>query len=141
MSWKPLRQFIRGKIRSPFCKARTVESVTLNVLSPIKGCHGLLIPRLFLFRSAAKNIAVLETASINAVSLANNHVLDYGAEALSEMLDRAGIIHGGAGMNHTQASRLATTEVRGRKLGSLRSLTTNPTGRRLQTSRECFMYL
>jgi poly-gamma-glutamate capsule biosynthesis protein CapA/YwtB (metallophosphatase superfamily) len=82
--------------------------------------QGTAYPKAFLFRSAAKNIAVLETASINAVSLANNHVLDYGDEALSEMLDlldRAGIAHGGAGMNHTQASRLATTEVRGRKLG------------------------
>jgi poly-gamma-glutamate synthesis protein (capsule biosynthesis protein) len=65
---------------------------------------------------------VLETASINAVSLANNHVLDYGDDALSEMLDlldRAGIVHSGAGVNYAQASGLATTEVGGRKLGLL----------------------
>jgi len=76
----------------------------------------------FHFRSAAKNIAVLETAQMNAVSLANNHVLDYGYDALCEMLeilDRAGIVHSGAGLNHAQASRLATAEVCGRKLGLL----------------------
>ncbi len=79
-------------------------------------------PKAFHFRSSAKNIAVLEAANINAVSLANNHVLDYGYEALSEMLeilDRAGVVHSGAGLNYAQASRVATSVVRGRKLGLL----------------------
>jgi poly-gamma-glutamate capsule biosynthesis protein CapA/YwtB (metallophosphatase superfamily) len=79
-------------------------------------------PKAFHFRSAAKNIAVLETAGINAVSLANNHVLDYGYDAMFEMLeilDRAGIVHSGAGANIEHASRLATAEVCGRKIGLL----------------------
>jgi poly-gamma-glutamate capsule biosynthesis protein CapA/YwtB (metallophosphatase superfamily) len=79
-------------------------------------------PKAFHFRSAAKNIAVLEAAQMNAVSLANNHVLDYGYDAMYEMLeilDRAGIVHSGAGLNYGQASRLATVEVFGRKLGLL----------------------
>jgi poly-gamma-glutamate capsule biosynthesis protein CapA/YwtB (metallophosphatase superfamily) len=74
----------------------------------------------FHFRSAAKNIAVLATAGINAVSLANNHVLDYGYDALFQMLeilDRSGIVHSGAGANFAQASRIATSEVCGRKIG------------------------
>jgi poly-gamma-glutamate capsule biosynthesis protein CapA/YwtB (metallophosphatase superfamily) len=79
-------------------------------------------PKAFHFRSDAKNIAVLATAGMNAVSLANNHVLDYGYDALVEMLeilDRAGIVHGGAGRNYDEASRLATSEASGRKLGLL----------------------
>ena len=59
---------------------------------------------------------------MNAVSLANNHVLDYGYDALIEMLgilDRAGIVHSGAGLDYGEASRLATSEVSGRKLGLL----------------------
>lgn len=79
-------------------------------------------PKAFHFRSAAKNIAVLKTAEINAVSLANNHVLDYGYDAMFEMLeilDRAGVVHSGAGMNLVQASGLATAEVAGRKIGLL----------------------
>lgn len=54
----------------------------------------------FTFRSDAKNVAVLRVAGIDAVSLANNHVLDYGTEALGETLDtldRAGVAHAGAG--------------------------------------------
>src|ERR1035437_1036082 len=59
---------------------------------------------------------------MNAVSLANNHVLDYGYDALIEMqgiLDQARIVHSGAGLNYGEASRLAMSEVSGRKLGLL----------------------
>ena len=79
-------------------------------------------PKAFHFRSAAKNIAVLAAARMNAVSLANNHVLDYGYDALIEMLeilDQAGIVRSGAGLNYGEASRLAASEVSGRKLGLL----------------------
>ena len=76
----------------------------------------------FHFRSDAKNIAALEAAQINAVSLANNHSLDYGYDAMFEMLeilDRAKIVYGGAGHNYAQASRLCVSEACGRKLGLL----------------------
>jgi poly-gamma-glutamate capsule biosynthesis protein CapA/YwtB (metallophosphatase superfamily) len=74
----------------------------------------------FHFRSRAKNVASLKVAGINAVSIANNHVLDYGREALLEMLtvlDEAGIVHGGAGADLAEACRIARFEVRGRRLG------------------------
>ena len=76
----------------------------------------------FHFRSSAKNIAVLEAACINAVSLANNHTLDYDYDAMFEMLrilDRAGIGHSGAGENLEAASRLAVSSVNGTKVGLL----------------------
>jgi poly-gamma-glutamate capsule biosynthesis protein CapA/YwtB (metallophosphatase superfamily) len=79
-------------------------------------------PKAFHFRSAAKNVAVLEAARINAVSLANNHVLDYGYDAMFEtlkLLDRAGIAHSGAGAAFEEASRPAISEVGGRKIGLL----------------------
>jgi poly-gamma-glutamate capsule biosynthesis protein CapA/YwtB (metallophosphatase superfamily) len=79
-------------------------------------------PKVFHFRSDAKNVAVLKTARMNAVTLANNHVLDYGYDALEEMLeilDRAGIVHSGAGLNYSQASRVSVSEVQGRKIGIL----------------------
>jgi poly-gamma-glutamate synthesis protein (capsule biosynthesis protein) len=79
-------------------------------------------PKAFHFRSDAKNIATVKAARINAVSLANNHVLDYGIEAMFQMLeilDQAGIIHCGAGANAEQASRLATAVVQGQKIGLL----------------------
>jgi poly-gamma-glutamate synthesis protein (capsule biosynthesis protein) len=74
----------------------------------------------FHFRSAAKNIAALKAAGMNAVSIANNHVLDYDVEAMEEMLkilDGAGIVHAGAGKNLNAASRMAKACIRNRKLG------------------------
>ena len=76
----------------------------------------------FHFRSSARNIAVLEAARINAVSLANNHTLDYDHDAMFEMLrilDGAGIGHSGSGGNLEAASRLAVSNVRGTRIGLL----------------------
>jgi poly-gamma-glutamate capsule biosynthesis protein CapA/YwtB (metallophosphatase superfamily) len=87
-----------------------------------RGTPWSVYPKAFHFRSDAKNIAVLQTARISAVSIANNHALDYGYDAMFQMLeilDRAGIVHGGAGANLEAASRIGIAEVRGRKLGLL----------------------
>jgi poly-gamma-glutamate capsule biosynthesis protein CapA/YwtB (metallophosphatase superfamily) len=76
----------------------------------------------FHFRSAAKNVAVLAAAGINTVSIANNHVLDYGCDALQQMLeilDGASIAHAGAGANLAQASQIARFEIHGRRFGLL----------------------
>ena len=56
----------------------------------------------FHFRAHPRAIDVLTSARIDGVTLANNHSLDYGADALAEclaLLDHAGIRHAGAGMN------------------------------------------
>lgn len=60
----------------------------------------------FHFRARPRAIEFLKAAKIDAVALANNHVLDYGPDALLEcltLLDRAGIKHTGAGMTMEQA--------------------------------------
>jgi poly-gamma-glutamate capsule biosynthesis protein CapA/YwtB (metallophosphatase superfamily) len=69
----------------------------------------------FHFRSDAKNLAVLQAARIDAVSLANNHTLDFEYTAMLDMLsllDRAGIGRAGAGINLEEASCLAVTGCR-----------------------------
>ncbi len=72
----------------------------------------------FTFRSDAKNVAVLTAARVTATSLANNHSLDYGPEALLDCLAglRAhAILPAGAGpsMDAAQAPAVATVgEVR-----------------------------
>ncbi len=79
-------------------------------------------PKEFHFRSDPKNISVLEAARIDIVSLANNHVLDYGKRALVHMLrllDERGIKHAGAGANTEEASRPAVIKVRNRAVGFL----------------------
>lgn len=76
----------------------------------------------FHFRTDQKNIECLRIAGISAVSIANNHSLDYGYDALFEMLetlDRAGIAHAGAGRNLDEASSPAFFEAAGRRCAML----------------------
>jgi len=73
-------------------------------------------PKAFHFRSDAKNIASLKEAGIDAVSVANNHTLDFEYEAMFEMLrllDQAGIAHAGAGVDLDQAARAAVSRAKG----------------------------
>ena len=84
-------------------------------------------PKAFHFRSDARNMAVLTAAGIDAVSLANNHSLDFGYDALSEMLqllDAKNIKHAGAGPNHSKAFEPALSKV-GRTTIALIALTDN----------------
>lgn len=79
-------------------------------------------PKAFHFQSDAKNIAVLKAAKIDAVSLANNHTLDFNHRGMVEMLkllDGAQIRHSGAGLDGDQAMRLSISDVKGTRIGLL----------------------
>lgn len=77
-------------------------------------------PKTFHFRSGAKNVEVLKAVRIDAVSLANNHTLDFEYEGMFEMLellDRVGIQRAGAGANLAEARRPAISYVKGTAVG------------------------
>ncbi|HEY7726942.1 MAG TPA: CapA family protein, partial [Candidatus Eisenbacteria bacterium] len=79
-------------------------------------------PKAFHFRSDAKNVEVLGRARIDAVSLANNHVLDFERDALVDMLqalDAAGIARAGAGRDAEEACAPAMLEAGGLRIGLL----------------------
>ena len=83
--------------------------------------------KIFTFRSDAKNVRSLVAAHIDVVSLANNHVLDFGTAALMEMLpqlDRHGIQHAGAGADRDAARRPVSRRVGGVAVG-FRAFTDN----------------
>jgi poly-gamma-glutamate capsule biosynthesis protein CapA/YwtB (metallophosphatase superfamily) len=79
-------------------------------------------PKVFHFRSDAKNVAVLRAAGMDAATLANNHTLDFGYDALDEMLrllDEAGIRHAGAGRDAVTAGHPAIVTVGDAQVGVL----------------------
>jgi len=87
-----------------------------------RGTPWMRTEKAFHFRSDAKNVAVLQAAGIDAVSLANNHALDFEEEALFEtidLLDHAGIRHAGAGRNFEAATTMTLSEVKGIQVGML----------------------
>lgn len=76
----------------------------------------------FTFRVNPSYITVLQEMGVDAVTLANNHVLDFGEEALletMETLDSAGILYAGAGDSVERAKQVQKMEVNGKTYGML----------------------
>lgn len=76
----------------------------------------------FTFRCSPSYVKALNEMGVDVVSLANNHTLDYGKEALSDtfaVLDNAGILYGGAGETVERAEEVQIVEVNGKKFGFL----------------------
>jgi poly-gamma-glutamate capsule biosynthesis protein CapA/YwtB (metallophosphatase superfamily) len=71
-------------------------------------------------RSSPPKVSVY--AGFDVVSLANNHIMNYGAEGLAQtlqVLDAAGIRHCGAGLTRAEAHRPAIVEAAGRRIALL----------------------
>jgi poly-gamma-glutamate synthesis protein (capsule biosynthesis protein) len=70
-----------------------------------------------LYRMHPRNVGCLTAAHISCCALANNHLLDWGAEGLQETLrtlDAAGIAHTGAGRDASEAGRAVALDVAGK---------------------------
>lgn len=81
-----------------------------------------ITPKMFHFRSDAKNVQTLTSAHIDAVSLANNHALDFNYGGLFHTvrtLQDAGIHCAGAGATFAEAAAPAVWNVKGITLGLL----------------------
>lgn len=76
----------------------------------------------FTFRCSPSYVKALNEMGVDVVSLANNHTLDYGKEALSDtfaLLDEAEILYGGAGDSVERAEEVQIIEANGKKYGFL----------------------
>ncbi|AXJ08569.1 CapA family protein [Arthrobacter sp. PM3] len=104
-----------GLLRQADVRIANLECVLASGGAPEPG-------KVFHFRSDPKNVASLLAAGIDVVSLANNHVLDFGEDAFREMfpvLDGHGILHAGAGPDLDAARRPAVRRVAGTAVGFL----------------------
>ncbi len=76
--------------------------------------------RAFLFRAPAASAETLGHLGVDCVTLANNHVLDFGPDALFDTfahLESAGIARAGAGMDLDEARTPVVLETGGSRLG------------------------
>lgn len=70
----------------------------------------------YTFRSRPSNVSIYQTMGVDLVTLANNHIYDFGPEGLTDTLktlDDAGIAHVGAGENLADASAPCYQEIQG----------------------------
>lgn len=76
--------------------------------------------KLYTFRAMPQRVDILKELGADIVSLANNHVYDFGADAFYDtitVLDNAGIKHVGGGADSTEAEKVIYFEVNGIKIG------------------------
>ena len=89
-----------------------------NLEAPF-GTSGIAFEKTYTFRVSPDLVQILTAGRINVVSLANNHMMDYGAEPLQatmELLEKNNIYHSGAGINLPEARKPARMEIKGKNI-------------------------
>lgn len=110
---------------------KAADILMINNEFPFSDRGAQMPDKQYTFRCSPSYVGALNEMGVDVVSLANNHTLDYGKEALSDTfaaLDGAGILYGGAGENVERAEMVQTFEVNGRTYGFLAVSRVIPTG-------------
>lgn len=93
-----------------------------NLESPLSLHDEVFMEKTFLLRAHPDTVQTLLAGGFDALTLANNHIMDYGPVALADtlgLLDKHDIKHAGAGMNLKAARSLAVLEKNGLKVALL----------------------
>ena len=101
---------------------RQGDFVIGNLESPITLSGDEFTDKRFRFKVNPKAATALKNAGFTNLSLANNHILDFGEEGLKqtlEILDHNEITHSGAGSDILSARKAGTNYVKGLKISSL----------------------
>lgn len=88
------------------------------------------VSKIFNFKAAPDKVKALTLANINIANLANNHIRDFGDSGLEEtisVLDKANILHVGAGMNESEARKPVIITKKGIKIGIIGYTDNEPT--------------
>jgi poly-gamma-glutamate synthesis protein (capsule biosynthesis protein) len=117
------REGISGVLDETLLDAMTSADVTaINNEFPFSDRGTQAEDKQFTFRVDPSYVSVLTDMGVDIAGLANNHVLDYGADALNDTfdtLDTANIDYIGAGADLSRASALITREIGGQTIGFL----------------------
>jgi poly-gamma-glutamate capsule biosynthesis protein CapA/YwtB (metallophosphatase superfamily) len=90
-----------------FTLFQTADVSVVNLENPVT-TRGAKVPKQFNFRMHPRYLSAIKSSGISAVSLANNHVFDYGREGIEDTffwLDSAGIRYIGAGRSAEAARK------------------------------------
>jgi poly-gamma-glutamate synthesis protein (capsule biosynthesis protein) len=107
----------------------SADAVILNMESPISTKGVAREGKAYTFRISPDVVGAMAREGVKAVWLANNHIMDFGEEALYDTinyLDAAGIAHAGAGRNVAAAAAPATLTLSGLKVSLISFSNTFP---------------
>ncbi len=114
-----------------------------NLESPI-AANGQDAGHLYSFRADPKNAAALKEVNFQLLTLANNHIFDYGPEAMLETLrnlETAGISYAGAGDDFSVAHQGTIKELGDLKIGFLAYTDLLPRSQAASDNQAGFSYL
>ncbi|MBP9711892.1 MAG: CapA family protein [Candidatus Pacebacteria bacterium] len=116
---------------------KTFDIAFANLEGPVSDI-GVDRHNLYSFRMDPGTIPALKNAGIDIVSVANNHVGDWGRDAYVDSLSRltqAGILFTGGGMTRSEAERPTIIEKNGIKIGFLGFSDVGPSWMDVQTDK------
>jgi poly-gamma-glutamate synthesis protein (capsule biosynthesis protein) len=108
---------------------KTGDITIANLESPIARGGREFTDKKFRFRAEQEVAGALKKSGINLVTLANNHTMDFGGQALVETmknLESVGIAWIGAGENLSDARKMALYTIKGKKIAFLGYSLTQP---------------
>jgi poly-gamma-glutamate synthesis protein (capsule biosynthesis protein) len=108
---------------------KTADITIANLESPIARSGEEFTGKKFRFLAEPEVAGALRNAGINLVTLANNHSMDFGGQALTdtmENLKNAGIAWIGAGENLAEARKMALYTIKGKRIAFLGYSLTQP---------------
>lgn len=121
--WAPIRDFTPIIETAPesiytdlLDEMRGADFTIVNLEAPLSEGGNPVTKSGAVFKGRPCHAAGLTAAGVNGVTLANNHVFDFGLSAFRETvdtLDAAGIARTGAGMDKASAEKAMTTEING----------------------------
>jgi len=115
----------KGDFRFPFLKiADYLEKadILFGNLESIISDKGRKVGSIYSFRAQPQAIDGLTFAGFDVLSVANNHIFDYGREAMEDSFKRlktAGIDYVGGGFSEKEAFSVRIKEIKGTKIGFL----------------------
>lgn len=122
----PLEKILLNNPAYPFRYLQTFcqesDLFFANLETPISTQGEIYLEKTYTFRCSPAVVKTLNAGNLNVVSLANNHIMDFGPEALAEtiaLLKQHNIAHTGAGPNLAAARTPAILEKNGIKVAFL----------------------
>jgi poly-gamma-glutamate synthesis protein (capsule biosynthesis protein) len=101
---------------------RKADLAMVNLEEPLTNATIPLQGKQFNFKADPESVKTLAKGGVDLVTLANNHAMDYEQSGLvetMETLDKAGILHLGAGRDEKEARRPDIVEVKGQRVAYL----------------------
>ncbi len=106
------------------CLGQVADITVANLECPLTDTGTPHPTKPIIFRGSPENVAGLVYAGIDVVSIANNHIIDYGLEGMQQtqaVLDSNGILFSGAGENSYEAYQPVFSDKKGTNVAFLAS--------------------